>query len=539
MCQYAAQADGQLTDWHLVHLGSRAAGGAGAQRRPHRRSRCRSRRCLAPMAAQGGGTSRSATLPVADNSSHAARANAETAREPGSMTGMTLNGVDGNRSHHVRARLATGSAMSLARKLFYLQNAVAMQWAPRAAIEALQLRRLRSMVAFAEAHVPLYREKFRSAGVAASDLRSVADLAHLPMLTREEVVAAYPDGILSRAPRPDDVVFRTSGTSGLFMQIAYSAEANDFLDAIYARALFATGYRPWDRMAYFWWDAAEKPRKIYERAGLMKKHFLPVDPDPEKQLARLDELRPSVIYHFPSSLLLIARILEREPHHALKPRLLICHGEFMADAQQRELERVFRCKVYNQYGAQEFNRMGWDCSRHAGLHEDADSVRIEVVKDGAVAKPGEEGELVVTGLVNRLMPLIRYRIGDLGTRIEAPCACRRGLPMFTITEGRADDVLVMPGGARIGPRTLAPRIEELPGFRQYRVIQTGPADIEVMVVKEKAAPLDLEPRIEKVILGVLGAGVRVQIRAVPEIPLSRRGKLRKIVRSREAGETSA
>ena len=42
---------------------------------------------------------------------------------------------------------------------------------------------------------------------------------------REEVIDAYPDGILSRAPRPEDVVFRTSGTSGRFMQIAYSARA--------------------------------------------------------------------------------------------------------------------------------------------------------------------------------------------------------------------------------------------------------------------------------------------------------------------------
>jgi phenylacetate-CoA ligase len=451
---------------------------------------------------------------------------------------VTLTRVDGNRFPRVRERLSGGKAMSLPKKLFHLQSAMAIQWAPRPVIEALQFRRLRSVVRFAEENVPLYREKFRAAGVRARDLERLADLAHFPTLTREEVVAAYPDGILSRQPRPDDVVFRTSGTSGLFMQIAYSAEANDFLDAIYARALFATGYRPWDRIAYFWWDAAEKPRTVYEKLGLMQKHFLPVDPDPRRQLDRLDALRPDVIYHFPSSLLLIARILEREPDHAVRPRLVICHGEYMAESQQQEIARALRCDVYNQYGAQEFNRMAWDCSRHAGLHEDADSVRIEVDKDGRPAGPGEEGELVVTGLTNRLMPLIRYRIGDLGARIERPCPCGRGLPLLAITEGRLDDVLVTPSGARIGPRTLAPRIEQLRGFLQYRVVQVGPADVEVMVVKEVGAPGDLERNLASTVAGVLGEGVRVKVLVVDEIALSRRGKLRKIVRSREARELS-
>src|SRR5947209_5098021 len=117
--------------------------------------------------------------------------------------------------------------MSLPRKLLRLARALAFQWRPAAVVREYQLRRLRRLVAFAGARVPLYREAFRRAGVSAADLRSLDDLRHFPILTREQVVAAYPDGILSRPPQPSDVVFRTSGTSGLFMQIAYSAAAND------------------------------------------------------------------------------------------------------------------------------------------------------------------------------------------------------------------------------------------------------------------------------------------------------------------------
>ena len=422
------------------------------------------------------------------------------------------------------------SLVVVPRKLYYLQRAMAVQWASRASIEALRLTRLRRIVAFAEVNVPLYRESFRKAGVRAADLRSLADLRHFPFVTREEVVAAYPEGILSRAPRPDDVVFRTSGTSGLFMQIAYDAAANDFLDAIYARALFSTGYRPWDKIAYFWWDAAPKPTRIYERLGLMKKDLLPVDPDPNVQLAALDALRPDVVYHFPSSLLLLARVVEREPHHALRPRLIIAHGELMTDEQQREIARVFGCPVFNQYGAQEFNRMGWDCDRHDGLHEDADSVCLEIVDENRVVDDGEVGELVVTGLVNTLMPLIRYRIGDAGKRLIGGCACGRGLPRIALTEGRLDDVLVLPSGARIGPRTIAPRVEALRGFTQYRVEQVARDRVDVSLVKERDAPSSLEADVGRVVREVLGGEAHVEVRAVESIALSRRGKLRKIVR---------
>lgn len=419
--------------------------------------------------------------------------------------------------------------LSVPRKLVRLAEASAVQWFPKSRLEALQLRRLRRVLDVA-AQVPLYRDKWREAGVSARDVRTLDDLAKLPVVTREEVVRAWPDGILSRKPQPDDVVFRTSGTSGMFMRIAYAAEANDFLEAIYGRALFAAGYRPWDRIAYFWWEDADRPLRVYEKLGLMRKHFLKVHADPRKQLDDLVALQPSVIYHFPSALLLIAKLLEGK-ELPIRPRLVICHGELLTDDQQETLRRAFRCEVRNQYGAQEFNRMAWDCERHRGLHVDADSVRIEILReDGSIAAPGEEGELVITGLVNTLMPLIRYRIGDVGYMIDEPCPCGRGLPLMKLTEGRRDDVLVLPDGRRVGPRTLAPRIEDLHGFLQYRVIQHEPSKLEVLLVRDGGGD-GVEANVRTTLTNILGEGLAIDVHAVDDIPLSRRGKLRKIVRA--------
>lgn len=423
--------------------------------------------------------------------------------------------------------------MGLARKLRHLGTAMAFQWLPPAAVRSYQLRALRRMLAFCERAVPLYRERFRDAGVRAADLRCLEDLTIFPTLTREQVVAAYPDGILSRRPRAADVVFRTSGTSGLFMEIAYSAQANDRLDAVYARALFNAGYRPWDRIAYFW-EERRRAEAFYEKLGLMKKSFLPVSADPHRTIARLAELDPRVIYVFPSTITNVARVLRGELPETLRPERIICHGEFLPAATQAELSRVFRCPVFNQYGAQEFNRIGWDCAAHSGMHLDADSVVLEVLDGNGIAAPGQEGEMVLTGLHNDLMPLVRYRTGDAGRRLDRACPCGRGLPLFEITEGRMDDVLQLPGDRRIGPRTLAPRIERLGGFTQYRVVQTHRDRLEVRIVCERNHRREVAERVRQAVVDTVGPGVSVEVKTVSSIELSRRGKLRKIVSHRAA-----
>lgn len=422
--------------------------------------------------------------------------------------------------------------MATARKLAYLGECLAFPRLPAALIQRTKLRKLREVLRLAEEQVPLYREKFRHAGVSWQDVRRLEDLEHFPTLTRAEVIDGYPDGILSRPPRPEDVVFRTSGTSGQFMQIAYSARAADFLDAVYARALFMTGYRPWDTIAYYWWESQDKPLRPYERVGLMKKTFLQIHADPRQQIADLDRVGARVIYHFPSALLLIARALEADGRRlARQPEVVISHGEYMAPEQRDYLERILGCPVFDQYGAQEFNRMGWDCGRHIGMHEDSDSVHLEVLDGDAPAPVDTAGEVVVTGLANDLMPLVRYRIGDAGMLLSRSCECGRALPLFQLTEGRLDDVLVLPDGSRIGPRTLAPRIEALPGFHQYRLIQHDRAAMELLIVKDTGASPDLERRLRTIVEEVVGSGVTLDVREVLEIPLSRRGKLRKIVRS--------
>ncbi|MCZ7680612.1 MAG: hypothetical protein M5U28_18335 [Sandaracinaceae bacterium] len=287
-------------------------------------------------------------------------------------------------------------------------------------------------------------------------------------MTRERIVAAYPDRLCHRAPRRGDVVFRTSGSSGLFMEIAYSEDANDWLDAAYARGLFATGYRPWHSLAYFWWEDEPRARTVYERAGLMNKTLLPPRSGPARAAGGAAPREAPLHLHLPSSMMMVARLVEEQGIDELRPAGIICHGELMPRPIQQDIARIFRCPVWNQYGAQEFNRIAWDCGEHGPLHVEADTVYVEVVDDAGRPVPdGETGELVITGLRNRLMPLFRYRIGDIGRRVPGACPCGRGLPPHRGDGGasrRRDHA-----GRRAAPRTSHARAAHRAGARRLTV----------------------------------------------------------------------
>ncbi len=119
-----------------------------------------------------------------------------------------------------------------------------------------------------------------------------------------------------------------------------------------------------------------------------------------------------------------------------------------------------------------------------------------------------DGDLVATGLLNRAMPLVRYRVGD---RVAGPvhweaCSCGRGLPTLPQVEGRDDDVVVTPDGRRIGrldpvfkadlPLVEAQIVQEAPDRLRLRVVPARPltdTDRQVLVrrVRDHVGEMDV------------------------------------------------
>ena len=117
--------------------------------------------------------------------------------------------------------------------------------------------------------------------------------------------------------------------------------------------------------------------------------------------------------------------------------------------QRRLLEETFGAEVFERYGSEETSIIASECSEHRGMHVADEHLIVEVLDErGLPVGPGEEGEIVVTDSFNRVLPLIRYRLGDVGVRGEA-CPCGRGLSVLARVHGRVADNVVTPEGRTV------------------------------------------------------------------------------------------
>ena len=112
--------------------------------------------------------------------------------------------------------------------------------------------------------------------------------------------------------------------------------------------------------------------------------------------------------------MLFARFLRERGIRAYRPQSLVTSAEMLEEEDRRTLEEVFGCPVFNRYGCREVSVIASECPAHSGLHVNAECLLVEIETPSGPADPGEVGAILVTDLLNLAMPLIRYRIGDLG-----------------------------------------------------------------------------------------------------------------------------
>jgi phenylacetate-CoA ligase len=165
----------------------------------------------------------------------------------------------------------------------------------------------------------------------------------------------------------------------------------------------------------------------------------------------LQDFRPAGLCGTPSFVLHIAEsMLEQggDPR-ALGLRWGIFGAEPWTEGMRDAIERAFGCRAHDVYGLSEIIGPGvaGECETRTGLHVCDDHFLPEIVDPttGAPRPPDAEGELVLTTLTKRAMPMIRYRTGDITALTTEPCPCGRTSARIARLKGRADDMLIVKG----------------------------------------------------------------------------------------------
>jgi phenylacetate-CoA ligase len=399
-------------------------------------------------------------------------------------------------------------------------------------LEKLQRKRLRAIIKHAYENVAFYHRKFDEAHVKPDDIKCVADLPKLPSTTKEELQEASFGNLLARNVDLKSCFRRTtSGSTGVPLTLFLDSFTAALEGAVWTRTFLENGLKVRDKMAVIA-DPRIFPKKSFvQRFGLMSRKYLSIFDSAERQFKALQAYKPDAIKGYLSSLFILAE-LYTTMKSSFKPRIVFTSAELLDNVDRRFINSSFHVDLLDNYACNEFGLLAWECSEHGGYHMNVDRAVIEFVNENGPVASGESGEIVCTSLFNWAMPLIRYRIEDVGTPIDEPCSCGRTLPLMKMIMGRKDDFLTATDGRLLSPTIFFPYpFEDLKGIRRFRVVQRKRTKMEIQLYVNKSFVDETQVfnKARKEIQRIFGEDMEVDFQLLDRMSKDSNGKLRKIV----------
>ena len=426
----------------------------------------------------------------------------------------------------------------------YYDELLRSQWLSPADVRGLQERKLRRLIGHAYHHVAHWRERMDERGLTPDDIRTLDDLGKLPLLSKETVRAElYFDLLSDNHDKRRIQRITTSGSTGEPLTVYVDQHQLEIRWAATQRSMEWTGWRFGDRSARLWHQTIGMTRSQILRERLdawwNRRLFIPAFEMNEQGIARfvadLQRHQPVLIDGYAESFNFLAHYARQhglEGLRGLRPRGIISSAQELPDHSRAVIADAFGCGVYDKYGSREFSGIAWECEQHDGHHVVAESFVVEILKDGRPAQPGELGEVVITDLNNLVMPLIRYRIGDLAVAMDpaVACACGRGLPRIGRIEGRVQAVIVAENGAYIPGTFFSHLFKDYDHVvRQYQVVQEQRGAIRLRIVRGSRFSTEQFDEILALMREYLGAGMRIDVEFTERIEMVRTGKHRSTV----------
>lgn len=438
--------------------------------------------------------------------------------------------------------LPSGPGAALLAILFQLDRT---QWWPAERIATAQRRQLAALLAHARAEVPFHAARLPTALPDAADGAAwEAAWQAIPVLTRAEIQAAEAEEtMLAQRLPPGHGEYReifTSGSTGRpvravrsqIWELVWSAftlrdhlwHRRDLTGTMAVIRESGAGKAAWpEGDAQQGWGFSSAG--LFETGRLVSLNVTtPVDRQAE-WLARQD---PDYLLSHPSILARLAVATQEAGLRLPRLRQVIAIAETLRPEHRAAIEAAWGVPVVDVYSTREAGYLALQCPDHPHYHVQSEGLRVEVVReDGTPCAPGQTGRVLVTPLHNLAMPLIRYDIGD-AAEVGPPCPCGRGLPVLTRILGRRQNMLRLPDGGRRWPLLssgdIAGLLAAAPALRQYRIVQRALDHLHVMLALGRPATAAEDAAVAAWARAKFGAGFRVTVEGLDDMPRSAAGK---------------
>lgn len=406
-----------------------------------------------------------------------------------------------------------------------------MECMERKQLRQLQLERLRALVDYCDRNVEFYHKRLRKAGVTAEKIKTLSDLQYIPYTTKADLRDTYPFGMFS-VPRKELVrIHASSGTTGNPTVVGYTREDLNHWAEQVARLAVAAGATDESMVqicfGYGMFTGALGLHYGLERIGAT---VVPTSAgNTEKQLKFMRDFGTDTIVATPSYALYLAEAAREGgfPMEQYRLQLGLLGSEGCTPEMREEIEQRWGGGFFatDNYGMSELNGPGLsgECRERNGLHINEDHFLCELIDSntGEVLEPGATGELVVTALTKRGIPMLRYRTKDITRIDDTPCPCGRTTARMHKILGRSDDMLKIRGvnvfpsqveSALIGFHEISPHYQLVVRRENYAdTLEVRVELIDGSLLNTYGTLEALQKRIRDQIRAILGIQVAVNL----------------------------
>ena len=403
-----------------------------------------------------------------------------------------------------------------------------MDHSPLSELKIIQNKRLVDFLNYTITNSKFYKLFYKNIDI--SLIKRVEDLNKLPSINKETIRNNFHD--ITTINRKKACIIHTGGTTGKSLEIFFTWEDIQERWAILDTFREEFGYKLGKRTAWF------SGKTILNEKDEIKKRFWKTDYfyniryystfhlTPKTipyYIENLNKYKPIIISGFPSSIFEIAnyaRIYKMQIN--FNPTAIFTTAEILVSEQTKIIEKIFKCKVYDQYSSSEGAPFVIQCC-NSNMHYELLSGVIEIVDENL--NPTDEGEVLVTSFSTRGTPLIRYEIGDRMKISSQKCSCGNNNPIIERIEGRVIDFVYSNERGKMNLGNISNCVKYVKGVIKFQIIQNKVNEIVVKVLKDSNIYTDKDEKLfMKELRDRLGDNINIIFDYVNDIPKEKSGK---------------
>jgi phenylacetate-CoA ligase len=365
-----------------------------------------------------------------------------------------------------------------------------LQWNSLEENREIQRRKLYQLIQYVSQNIPYYQQIVKEHNITFSEDTIFEDIKKFPLLTKEIIRNHFDELHRFR----DKTYYRNTSGGSTGEPVVFHQDKEYLSWANATKRLFNqwAGRKLGDSMVKLWGLLPDILGSGQGFKGYLRQQvsgitilntYRMTEKDIYEYVRKINTIKPRLILAYTNSIEELIRFIREHHLSVYSPPAVMTAAGVLYPEVKAKIEEVFHATVFNRYGSREVSDMACNCEKDEGLHLIPAVHYLEIVDDeGKQVKPGTPGNIIVTLMTNYTMPLIRYKIGDIGVLSDKACSCGRGFPLLEQVKGRIRSVFRNKQGDFIDGGIFIRLFYFRENIKQFQVIQESLEQITINIV---------------------------------------------------------